>query len=132
MAAVDAVLAPMQVAAATLTVRQTAAAGRPVRGSIRWCSSSPPRSPASAHDARRGQAAALDDDGRSRSVGGRVVLVGEPDDPAAERGSGHGDVAAEADEHAGAAASGRSRRCAVGAPGLGRRSEVELDAVWHR
>ena len=59
--------------------------------------------PATPHDARRRQATTLDDDGRTRSVGGRVMLVGQPHDPAAERRAGHRDVAAEADEHAGAA-----------------------------
>ncbi len=42
-AAVLAVLAPVHVAAATDTVRHTAAAGRPERGSRMWCSTSPPR-----------------------------------------------------------------------------------------
>ena len=66
--------------------------------------------PATPHDARRRQATTLDDDGRTRSVGGRVVLVGQPHDPAAERRAGPRDVAAEADEHAGASAGGRGRR----------------------
>ena len=108
MAAVDAVLAPAQVAAATVTVRQTTAAGRPVRGSIRWCSSSPPRCQRRRTMLDVANPPAVDDDGRSRSVGGRVVLVGQPHDPAAERWSGHRDVTAEADEHAGASA-GRPR-----------------------
>src|SRR6266487_3922610 len=42
-AAVAAVLASTQVAAATLTVRQTTGAGRPVAGSTRWWSCSSPR-----------------------------------------------------------------------------------------
>ena len=42
-AAVLAVLASTQVAAATDTVRQYTGAGRPVRGSRMWCSTSPPR-----------------------------------------------------------------------------------------
>src|SRR5882724_4383143 len=42
-AAVAAVFASAQVAAATETVRHTGAAGRPVRGSRMWCSTSPPR-----------------------------------------------------------------------------------------
>jgi hypothetical protein len=41
-AAVAAVFASAQVAEATETVRQTGAAGRPVRGSRMWCSKSPP------------------------------------------------------------------------------------------
>ena len=43
MAAVLAVLASAQLAAATDTVRQYTGAGSPVRGSRMWCSTSPPR-----------------------------------------------------------------------------------------
>ena len=98
----DAVLAPAQVAAATVTVRQTAVgwpAGPRIDQVVQLLSASLPATP---HDARRRQATAVDDDSRTRSVGGRVVLVGQPHDPAAERRAGHRDVAAEADEHAGA------------------------------
>src|SRR5439155_18375381 len=43
MAAVEAVLAATHVRAATLTVRQGPAAGRPLAASMMWCCSTPPR-----------------------------------------------------------------------------------------
>jgi hypothetical protein len=42
-AAVLAAFASAQLSAATETVRHTGSAGRPVRGSRMWCSTSPPR-----------------------------------------------------------------------------------------
>ena len=95
--------------------------------------------PAARRRTRGGQAATRDGDDRSRTVERVVVAVGEADDPATlGRGARGGDVAAEADEHAGAAAPGGRRglnrrgRGAVGAPRLGRGAEVELDARRHQ
>ena len=53
-AAVEAVFASTHVAAATLTVRHTSAAGRPVRGSTTWCAIPLARAPA-AHGRARGR-----------------------------------------------------------------------------
>ena len=75
-----------------------------------WCSSLAARCQRRAADARRGQAASLDDDRRARSVG-RARRGGRRGARPSRRRrwSGHGDVAAEADEHAGPAPGGRSR-----------------------
>ena len=100
-AAVLAELASTQVPAATLTVRQTSAAGAPLRGSTMWCSSASPGAPAAHRGARGGEAAAGERDRLALGRGFAAVVVGDADRPAA-RGGGPGerDVAAEVDERA--------------------------------
>ena len=88
--------------------------------------------PAAGGRARGGEAAFGDDDGRAGVVEGGVVAVGQEHDPAAVgRRAGDGQVAAEAHQHADAGGGMGRLGGAVGAPGLGRGAEVELDARGH-
>ena len=85
------------VAAATLTVRQVSRTGAPVRGSMMWCIVVAGVAPASYGRARGRQSARADRDRLAGRVGGRAVVVGDVDRPAAGGApSGCGDVAADA------------------------------------
>ena len=68
-AAVLAVLASTQLAAVTVTVRQTGSAGRPVRGSRTWWYAPAAAAPAADRGARGGQAAAVQPDHRPGTPG---------------------------------------------------------------
>ena len=102
-AAVLAMLASAQVAAATLTVRQQRAAGSPVARVDDVVHARAAGRPGSDRRAGGGQAAGADRDRLTGRVGRGGVIVGDPDPPAvAGRPPGDGDVAAEADQDAAA------------------------------
>ena len=104
--------------------RRRRLAGRGVDDVVQHASPAPP---AAGGRAGRGQATVLDGHHRAAVVGRGVVAVGDPDDPAVRgRWPGHGDVAAEADEHPGPRRRSGERGGAIGAPRLGRGAEVEL------
>ena len=130
-AAVLAMLASVQVAAATETVRQTGAAGSPVRGSRMWCSTSPPRRQRRAAVLEVARPPRADGDDRGRP-GGRVLGAAadvlHPDPPAAVRGlAAHRDVPAQADQDAAAECGGDAGGRPVGRPGLGGGAQVQPD-----
>ena len=100
-------------AAATVTVRQGVTAGRPVRGSTMWWSGD-----AAGHQRRTvvpevARPPLVDRDRRAGLVEARGVVVRDPHRPAVlGRSAGDGDVATEADEHAGPRGTRpRRRRC---------------------
>ena len=90
MAAVLAVLASTQVAAATVTVRHQGAATSPVRGSTMWCTVRPAAPPGAPGGAGGGEAARGDADDQVGVDEGALVVVADRDAPAAVRG-GPGD-----------------------------------------
>ncbi len=106
-------------------------AGRPVRGSIRWCSSSPPRCQRrrTMLDVAR-PPPSMTTDGPGPSVGASCSSASRTTQPPSD-----GPATAMSPPRLTStpvpAAGGRGRRGAVGAPGLGRRSQVELDAFRH-
>ena len=107
-AAVLAMLASAQLAAATLTVRQAPRAGAPVAGSMMWCICVSPSGASADRRAGGRETAACDRDRLSGRVGRAAVVVGDMDPPARRSGAvaGGGNVAAEADQRA---APGRAR-----------------------
>ena len=137
-AAVEAALASAQLAAATLTVRHGPAAGRPVRGSTMWCITGRPAATGGRSPTTWPTAAAGEPDraapAPARPGAGRVV--GDQHRPAARRRlPRHRDVAAQADQHAAAAAARpvRPRRLGppVSAQALGGRAQVKQHARGH-
>ena len=127
-AAVLTVLAAKQVCAATLTVRHTGSADRPVRGSAMWWTSRP-ASPPTANRARRGQRGARRQRHRTRRIVGVVVHEYLP--AAVGRRSRGGDVTTQIDEHATAGDQVDAIGATVRGDRLGRRSEVEHHPGWH-
>ena len=121
-AAVLAVLAATQVRAATVTVRHGPSAGRPVRGSTRWCRSVP----STVHRRAR-----VDEVASPPSYVRRLSPVassgsrrgGRPAEPA-----DGGQVAADGDERRAAGRPPDGGRGPVGGECLGGRAEVEHDA----
>ena len=101
-AAVPAMLASTQVAAATLTVRHTSSAGSARRGSRMWWRGPAPDSPPADRGAGGREAALAQADGLALAVEVAVV-VGHPHRPSsARRLTAQRDVPAEADEGPGA------------------------------
>ncbi len=131
-AAVLAVLASRHEPALTLAVRQAPCTGRPVPGSIRWCTASAPspeRRTVTLEVARPPVSIATVCPGASSAA----VVVGDADLPTAfGRATGDGDVAAETDERT--APSGGHGRCRrhVRRECLGGRTKIELNSGGKR
>ncbi len=104
--------------ATTVARSRSLSAGSPVPGSIRWCSSRPPRRQARRSRPEVARAAVLE---RERQ---RAVRRFDADRP---RGAPQGDVAARIDE-AGARL-GEERRCPFGGIALADAAEIELHAL---
>ena len=128
-AAVLAMFASTQVAAATLAVRQHGAATSPVRGSTMWCTVRPPRRQRrrTVPEVARPPAVRV-----TVRVGLRGASWSSPTpicQPSAGGSPGDRDVTAEAHEHAATCDVGRPRRDPVGGQRLRRGAEVEPDAA---
>ena len=130
-----AVFASTQVAPVAEAVRQRAATGRPVRGSSRWWRGVP------ALVQVRASVLLVASPPRSTSTTSRCsssplsvswTPTGHPAGACAASGSGADrDVAAEADEHAGAGSGGREPCGDIAGEGLARRAQVQGRAVRH-
>ena len=131
-AAVLAVFASTQVAAATLTVRQHGLrhVARARVDDVVHAPSGP--SPAAVGGSRRGDGARDDGDDRVGFDECLEVVVADGDPPATRWSrAGDADVPAQADQHATARRSGGTDGDPVGGQGLRRGAEVELDADRH-
>ena len=128
-AAVAAMLASAQDAAATLTWRHGVSAGRPERGSRMWWASPLVGPPAADGRARRGEAAARDRDHGARAGERGGVIVGDAHRPAAG-GGGPATATSPPRQTRAPEPVADAIRCGgpVGGPRLRRRAEVELDA----
>ena len=131
-AAVLAMLASTQVAAATLTVRHTSSAGPARRGSRMWWRAPVPDPHRRTRGARGREAALAQADGLALAVDVAVV-VGDAHRPAsAGRLAAEGDVPTQADERPGAGRLVDGARGPVGGERLGRGTEVDPDAPGNR
>ena len=115
----------------TVTDASPLVAGRPVRGSMRWCSAVPVALPGPTQPGARGDRTL-----REREHPGRAGVEGvvDRDDPAVGLGgcTERAEVAAEVDEHAARAAVDELTGDEVGGVALADASEVERDAGRQR